>query len=412
MHIAVVTGQFPVVSKTFILNQVTGFIDAGHEVTILARPPENPGMVHPAYEEYGLDDYIVYWSSRTERQQTVGPIVEATLEAGVGDVAHSLVRSIAAADRFDESWNLRMAERVVRTSPTPAFDVILCHFGTVGRTCQILRESGAIDGPLVTVFHGYDMSLVLREEGDDFYRELLASGELFLPISDFWRRRLVEMGAPSAKTRVHHMGVDPQRFSFRVRRPDDDGETKILSVARLVEKKGLEYGIRAFRQIAEDFEDVRYTIIGDGELREELEALARSEGVGDRIDFAGWCDREEVLEALGSHQILMTPSVTAEDGDMEGIPVVLMEGMATGIPVVSTRHSGIPELVRHGETGLLADERDVEGLAGHLRTLLDDPSTWEAMGRRGRQVVEEEFAVDVLNEELLALLQERFGHQK
>jgi len=411
MHIAVATGPFPVVSKTFILNQIAGFLDAGHEVTILARPPEDPGMVHRAFEDYELDERIVYWSSHTSEEPTLGPLLDTISTSGLNSTAGAVVESRNAARRSGAAWNLRLAEQVVRTLPTPPFDVVLCHFGTVGRTCQILRESGALQGPLATIFHGYDMSSVLDEKGDNFYRRLLDQGELFLPISAHWKRALLEMGAPEDRICVHHMGVDPERFSFHTRTPDDDGQIRILSVARLVEKKGLEFGIRAVAQIAEEFPGVRYTIVGDGALRDELEALAQRLGVDERVEFAGWKDRDEVVEALSEHHLLMTPSVVAEDGDMEGIPVVLMEGMATGIPVVSTRHSGIPELVEDGESGLLADERDVDELAEHLRTLLDDPSMWERMGRRGRKIVENEFAVDVLNERLLALLDERFGDQ-
>ena len=409
MHIAVATGPFPVVSKTFILNQITGFLDAGHEVTILARPHKNPGTTHRAFEDYELEKRIIYWSSHTRREPTFRPLIEAIGDCGLTSTKEAVLRSRNAARRSGAAWNLRLAEKVVRTLPTPPFDVVLSHFGTVGRTCQILRECGALEGPLATIFHGYDMSSVLDEQGPSFYRRLLDQGELFLPISAHWKRELLAMGASEERTRVHHMGVDPGRFSFHTRTPDDDGSVRILSVARLVEKKGLEYGIHAFSEIAEEFPGVQYTIVGDGALRDELEALSRRLGVDDRVEFAGWKDRDEVVEALSEHHLLMTPSVVAEDGDMEGIPVVLMEGMATGIPVVSTRHSGIPELVEDGESGLLADERDVDELAEHLRTLLQDPSLWERMGRRGRQIVEEEFSVDVLNERLLVLLDERFG---
>lgn len=409
MHIAVVTGPFPVASKTFILNQITGIIDAGHEVTILARPPEAPSALHEAFLAYELDERLLYWTDRPPGELGIWAHAQSVVEAGVGQVVSNLRRSRRAANRADHPWTFRLIQRVVRASAAPEFDAIICHFGNVGRTCQVLRESQVLRGPLVTVFHGYDMSSMLREKGEDIYDQLLERGDLFLPVSDHWRQKLIDMGAPREKTVVHHMGIDPERFSFRTRTSDDGEGARILSVARLVEKKGIEYGIRAFAEVAESAPKARYTIIGDGVLRGELEALATRLGIDKRVEFCGWREREGVQKALASHDILLAPSVTASDGDMEGIPVALMEAMATGLVVVSSRHSGIPELVRHGDSGLLADERDVEELVAHLRDLLEAPSSWQGFGRRARKVVEEEFAVDALNERLLELLEERFG---
>ena len=410
MHLAIVTGHFPTISQTFVLNQITGFIDAGHEVTILASPPMKEEALHPAVEKYELMEKVHYWAGDpSEETSAAGALLYAARMAKPKRLLRALRDSRKAIRRGGDTWSAELVARAVRTAPLPEFDAIVCHFGTLGRKCQMLRDMGALRGPLATIFHGYDMSLFLKDRGDDVYDRLFERGELFLPISEFWRERLISMGAPSSQTVVHRMGVDPGRFSFEERKPGGEGRVEILSIARLVEKKGISYGLKAFARIVEDFPQARYTIIGDGPLRGELEELVRELEIAEFVEFAGWRDRDEVLRALQSHQILFVPSVTAENGDMEGLPVVLMEGLATGIPVVSTRHSGIPELVRHGESGLLADERDVDGLEEHLRTLLNDADSWSGYGRRGRAIVEEEFNISKLNDRLIELLEQRFG---
>ena len=415
MRIAVISSAFPVLSQTFVLNQITAFIDAGHDVTIIADHPKEHGNedtpVHQSVDAYGLRERTLYWGF-VENPPLAERLEEKTDLLKSTDYAQ-IVRGLWAGrealgiGQGPSTW--RRVKRAAHLSTVKPFDAIIAHFGTVGLECQALREMGALKGPLITVFHGYDMSLYLREKGFDVYDELLKNGELFLPISGFWKRRLLRMGAEEERTIVHHMGIDPARFTYEPRTPSDDGEVRILSIGRFVEKKGFADGIKAFALIAEEFPKARYTIVGDGDLRPELEALIEELGVAEGVELTGWADREEVLQALQEHHILMVPSLTAADGDMEGIPVVLMEGMATGIAVVSTRHSGIPELVEHERSGLLADEGDVEGLADALRRLVGDPRGWEEFGRQGRATVEEHFSVRELNRRLIEMIGTRFG---
>jgi colanic acid/amylovoran biosynthesis glycosyltransferase len=304
-------------------------------------------------------------------------------------------------------WTVRLAETESR------FDVIYCHFGTVGRTGAFLREIGVIEGTLVTAFHGVDVSASLRQD-PGLYRHLFAHGEAFLPISRHWGKRLQAHGCDPDRIIVHHMGVDITRFRYRPRQPA--GATRLLTVGRLVEKKGLVYALQAVRLARERGVRLRYTIVGDGPLRQSLEALAGELRIKEIVTFTGWYDQSDVVRQMYAHDVLVAPSVTDRIGDQEGIPVTLMEAMATGMPVISTRHSAIPELVTDGESGILVAEGDVEGLAGAIERLARDPATRTSMGRSGQSVVEAEFNACVLNQRLLALLRKMscepagFGH--
>jgi colanic acid/amylovoran biosynthesis glycosyltransferase len=151
--------------------------------------------------------------------------------------------------------------------------------------------------------------------------------------------------------------------------------------------------------------DVEYRVLGDGPLRERLTGLAEQLGVADRVTLHGRHGQEKVRGALEESDVLVAASVTAADGDEEGIPNVLKEAMALGLPVVGTRHAGIPELIEDGVSGFLVPERDAAALAAALQRLTREPGRWAAMGRAGRAKIEMEYDIDRLNDRLAGLLE-------
>jgi colanic acid/amylovoran biosynthesis glycosyltransferase len=174
----------------------------------------------------------------------------------------------------------------------------------------------------------------------------------------------------------------------------------------LVEKKGIEYAIRAVAAVVRTGRAVQYDIIGDGPLRPHLSKLVEQLAMSSFVTIHGSKRKPEVVAMLMSSHMLLAPSVTAANGDQEGIPVALMEAMATGLPVVSTWHSGIPELVSDGESGFLVEERDVGSLEERLIYLLDHPDIRARMGQRGRMFVEAQFEIDKLNDRLVEIFTE------
>ena len=200
---------------------------------------------------------------------------------------------------------------------------------------------------------------------------------------------------------VHRSGVDCFKFGFAPRYPPPDGRVRIAMVGRLVEKKGAEFAIRAIAKVATSNKSVEFNLIGDGPLRKDLEGLVEELKVGNVVKLLGWKDQGEVIEVLKDSHIFVAPSVTARDGDQDAPNNVLKEAMATGLPVVSTRHGGIPELVEDGHTGLLVPERDVGALADKLGHLIENPKLWPRMGMAARKCVEDRYNLDRLNDELV-----------
>ena len=146
---------------------------------------------------------------------------------------------------------------------------------------------------------------------------------------------------------------------------------------------------------------IEYTIIGDGPLRENLEGLARDVAANVRVRFAGWLQQEEVIHTLRTAHLLLAPSVTADDGDQEGTPVAILEALASGMPVISTWHSGIPEIVQDGISGRLVPERDAASLGEAIDELAGAPERWLSMGQAGRSYVEQYHDINQLNDELV-----------
>jgi colanic acid/amylovoran biosynthesis glycosyltransferase len=200
-------------------------------------------------------------------------------------------------------------------------------------------------------------------------------------------------------------GIDCDRFTFAPRHYPDDGVIRIVTTGRLVEKKGIEYGIRAIAQLAKTHSQIQYLIIGDGPLKAALQALVDELHMHEVIQFLGQKKQQEIIRTLEQAQLFIAPCVTAADGNQDAPVNVLKEAMAMGLPVVSTIHGGIPELVEDGISGFLVPERDVEALATKLADLIAHPEWWVSMGKAGHDFVKSHYGLTQLNDELVDIYQ-------
>ena len=277
--------------------------------------------------------------------------------------------------------------------------LIHAHFGD--RALQALPLARAVGVPLVTSFYGRDM---WRSDGGvdalrRRYAPLFAAGDLFLAEGPAARQRLIDIGCPPERARTHPIGVDLSKIPF-LRRSLAPGEPlRLLMAARFVEKKGLEYGLRAFSAIAAEHPHVSMTVVGDAgrssdeqKVKERLLEIARDSPDPERIRFVGFVAKEQFLEIARDHHVLVQPSVTASDGDSEGgFPVAMTELAASGMPIIATRHCDIPQLVVEGQSGWLANERDVDALVVALREVVREPHLIAERGQNARRRVEEHY---------------------
>lgn len=266
--------------------------------------------------------------------------------------------------------------------------------------------------PLVTTLRGGDVRLARRRSAGP-YRRLFAAGDLFLVSSQALRKQVVELGCPDERLRVLPLGVDVERIPFRERRLAQGESVNVLAVGRMVERRGLPYALRAFATVHRYNPRTAMTVIGDGPGRPAIEALLRELGLHD-VRLLGAQPHDVVLAEIERAHIFIMPSITAADGDCEGIPVSLLEAQASGLPVIGTWHGGIPEVVQDGHNGYLVSQRNAHALAERLRHLIEHPELWGPFGRAGRAVVEERFhlgrQVATLESCYDELLSDREGH--
>ncbi|MEJ2761136.1 MAG: glycosyltransferase [Gammaproteobacteria bacterium] len=347
-------------------------------------------------------------TQQAEQLQRFKPLYLGRVRFGPGPPG---AESLALGDSPGPGSLPRLAWQMITRDPRPYSRLlgerrpalIHAHFGIEGvYALPLARRLGV---PQVTTFHGFDATLSTGAllcspawaNYPLFRRRLARQGDLFLCASSFIRDRVLALGFPEKRTHVHYIGVNTGAI-----RPREAGEETpvILTVARLVEVKGTEYLIRAFARLAPHLPETGLVIIGEGPLKHRLQALARSLGVAARVRFLGAQSHDQVLAWMRKAAMFVLPSVRTRTGRSEGLGMVLLEAAASGVPIVGTRHGGIPEVIVDGQTGCLAAERDSEELAARMAELFADDTRRARMARQARALVETRFDIHRQTEKL------------
>lgn len=403
MRIAFILNKFPALSETFILNQITGLIDRGHEVDILADGPRNEPKIHPDVERYDLLSHTYYYNlERVMPGNKVRRVYKALHYAlTYGPRKPEVFLRAFDVFRFGrQALTLRMLFTLMPFIDKGPYDIIQCHYAHKGLLGVFLRDMGVLSGKVVTMVHGYDVTSYARKHADHGYAELFKKGDLFIHASNHMKSVLTRLGCDERKMVLHHVGVDTRLLNFSPRFVDRGVEVRILSIGRLVEKKGFEYAICGVAKALEKYPNIRYQIAGDGKLRLQLQALIEQLNVSDRMKLLGWQTQDEIQQLFAEAQIFLLTSVTASDGDEEGQGLVLQEAQAVGLPVICTRHNGFPEGILEGQSGFLVPERDPVAIAETIEYMIGQAQAWPEMGRAGRRFVEENYNINRLNDKL------------
>ena len=425
MRVAIFVGAFPLISETFILRQITGLLDLGHEVHIFAEmAPPHGSPQHREVAEYGLAARTTYVNMplATLTEMPVWPISGKTWTAGSQIPLRNAQRLIQALPHFwrcltraprlaCEALSGRFGYQAASLSSIYRlsalcrqrwkFDVLHAHFGPMGNNFRLARR--LFNAPFIVSFHGYDFTRWPRQEGADCYRELWAAADGVTVNSRFTAGRVRALGCPDDIMHVLPVGLNPDDFAFRERRLSPGETVRVITVARLVPVKGHEYALRAIALTRKLFPDIHYTIVGDGPLRSTLQTLIAELGLGRHVALLGARDNAEVKRLLDDAHIFLLPSARTPEGDEEGQGLVVQEAQACGLPIIATRHGALPEGVPAERAGDLVDEADPDAISRRLVALVEESSRWPEIGRRGRDFVEERFDIRVLNRRLVAL---------
>lgn len=402
--------SFPVLSQTFVIDQINNLIENDYDVRIVSLSQEKVDeKIQSSISKFNLlerTEFIYTGKSKLGKLARLIFIIVFSLFTVIrAKSVIALAFHLVKARDFKNAVNsLRLYHFLscnTQLSEAHKKGVFIAHFGQFGVITQSAIDTGVITGKLLTVFHGYEMS---EHEQIKIWKTryvgLCKGNNQLLPISDFWKKRLIEWGASEEHVSVLHMGVDTQSLPFQPKPLKNI--INILTVARATEKKGLTYAFEAV-SLGLSF-PYEYNYIGNGQLVQQLKDQVKQANT-ENINFLGARSHSEVKEYLRKADIFLLPSVIDTQGDMEGIPVSLMEAMAAGIIVISTEHSGIPELIENGVNGFLAPEKDAVALNKIINQAVSRADLAQ-IRENARKKVEDEFNSVNLTQELINFIEQ------
>jgi colanic acid/amylovoran biosynthesis glycosyltransferase len=386
-RVAYIMSRFPKLTETFILFEMGAVENEGVQVELYPLRFERSATVHAEARR---------WVDRAHFGSPFSPaVLGANLATMVRQPARyfgalfELVRCNLGSVRYLAGAVMFFPRAVdfARRMKADGIQHVHAHFAShPAAVAWVIHRVAGI--PYSFTAHGSDLHMDRH-----MLREKVRDAAFVVPISEFNRRVILDECGPdsAAKLEVIHCGVDIDAFTPGARATAANGTPTVLCVGTLHEVKGQTYLVDACRRLADRGLDVECHLVGDGPDQSMLESQAARLGITNRVVFRGRMTQDQVRGAMRAADIVATPSVPTRDGRREGIPVVLMEAMASARPVVASRLSGIPELVEHEVSGLLVEPRDAAGLAESIERLLRDPSLRDRLGQAARIKVEQQF---------------------
>jgi len=408
LKIAFFLGPFPALSETFVLRQIDFLRRQGHELHVF---PQDHGTYRQVHDGLLGEDFgnFVHYPPRLAANPGVRLLQAAGWIIKNPELLTRPWRTLLSRASFGSyATSLRLLYWGLPLLQAPrTYDAIVSHFETPANRVAMLKRAGVLEGPMACILHTtfffncpHPTPAILRDV-DIFKNQTLPEAGLVLPEHGRLKELLLHMGSPAQRTKTLHMGCGtPVSPAPRTAHQP----LKLLSVCRLVEKKGLDDALRALAMLKKTDASWVYTILGDGPMRPAWEQLAGQLEIASQVQFLGAANEKQVRFHMAEADIFLAPSKHATSGDCEGIPVSVIEATTAGIPVVGTRHEGIPECVEDDVTGFLVTENDPAALADRISRLLADHAKRAKMSAAAQARGRREFDQQTLNKTLEDLL--------
>ena len=316
LRVAFVTDAFPVISETFVIDQVADLLDRGVEVEIFTYNRGSTESISSRHNAYRMEERTHCLQRPTSNIRRFAGALPRALRL-VRKNPLSLFRAINCFKYGRKAFSLRL---LFEAAPFVGkrFDIVHCHFGPSAVSFLDIKDILKLDIPLVTTLYGYDVSSVFQKSPGEFYDRLKCESSLFLVMSNNMKQRVVAQGFPEHKVKVHPASIDVSSYPFCERRHRTGESIELVSVGRLVEKKGFDDLLRALAIVrSRTARPFRCSIIGGGPLEREMRHLASSLGLEEIVEFQGYLPIERIVDLLLKKHIMVQPSKTASNGDME-----------------------------------------------------------------------------------------------
>jgi glycosyltransferase involved in cell wall biosynthesis len=306
-----------------------------------------------------------------------------------GKILKSNFRSRLSRKIRNENPNTSIQNALIARFKKNNIKCVLAQYGPTGAEMVDTCKKSKL--PLIVHFHGYDASLFeIIEAYSEKYKKLFDYAAAIIAVSQFMYNALLQLGAPKEKLILNTYG--PNEI-FKNIQPDYKSQ-QLIAIGRFVDKKAPYYTILAFQQAIKNYPKAKLVMIGDGPLLATCKNLVKHFKLKDNVFFKGVQTPTQIKEEMSRSCAFIQHSIRAENGDCEGTPLSVLEAQLAGLPVISTYHAGIPDVVIHNETGLLSNEHDVKQMSQNIISLLHSTETLKQMGRCGRESVSNYFSMD------------------
>lgn len=399
MNILYFVRSFPKLSESFVLNEIYQLEKLGHDVAVFAQNDSGEEIHHEEFEDI---DIPIYYSGTPSMENIFDLLSPKLFNPSV------LTNYMYIAHPKYHAWFLYLAKHCIEfiESLNYEIDIVHGHFATQDKIAMSYVGS-YLDIPCTITAHATE---IFTSVNTSMTKRIFERCERVLTPSQYNREFLKERFEPTTPIDV----VPATTLVSKFEPTPGDVQNRLLTVARLVEKKGIEDTIDAVGRLVEEYPDIQYHIVGTGPLENSLKRRADEQGVVDNVKFLGNVTDERLRQELDEASVFVLACVVAEDGDRDVMPVVLKEAMAMRTPCVSTTVSAVPELITDGEDGILVEPHNPEMLAERTKELLDDRTYRKEIGKRGQETVERHFSLDVVTNELLDSFErawETYHHQ-
>ncbi|EEX49806.1 glycosyl transferase, family 1 protein [Pasteurella multocida] len=391
MYIGYVLKRYPRFSETFVVNEILAHERAGTKIDIFALGP-----VMETHFQDGISQVRAPVSRLTDKQRNTETFW-ALLNEGFSKLSNFAAKLEKAKGTVHEvAQSVLLALEIKKRG----IQHLHAHFGTQATT---VARQAAIFADITYTFTAHAKDIYFQYEESTELGQKMRDASATVTVSDYNLAYLREQYGDDAKSAVRiYNGMDLRKFPYQ---PFTQNNRHILSVGRLVAKKGFSVLLDALAILKQREVSMHCTLVGDGGLRGQLLEQIERLNIQDVVDMVGPMPQPEIIKFMKSANMMIAPSVISEDGDRDGLPTVLLESMALGTPVISTQVAGIPELVQDGVTGLCVPPNDPEALADAIERLLDDPELCKTLSLNSRALIESEYDED----KNVAVLQQLFS---
>lgn len=399
LRIAFLVSVFPSVSETFIVNQITDLIDRGHEVKIFAFERGNDGIVHQKIISYGLVEKTVYFQDlHVSKLKRYFPFFRFIISQPESLDRKRLLTNFPVRKHGLKAMNLQFFYRLKWILDEGYFDIFHAHFGVNGAYLGEIKKKGFLKATkLVTSFHGYDLAPKLLSQYREKYKYLFEEADL-LTVNTWYTKKILRQITQFKNMEILPVGLDTSEFN-----PGNIKEDKfqLLFVGRLVPFKAPNLAIDIVRSIIlKGYRNIKLTIIGEGELMEDLIEYVGQYKLEAYVEIKGALSQEDVINAMGKADVFIMPGIYDKNGRAENQGLVIQEAQAMELPVVISNAGGMKYGVIDGKTGFVVKEKDVEGFVEKIEIFLSNRELAKGMGKRGREFVIKNYDSRVLGDRL------------